>query len=261
MTYLRLLWTFFRIGILTEMEYRANFYVQMVQSLVAVGSALAGLAVVFAHTETLAGWHQAELVALLGVYFLVLGMINTVIRPSMQRFMEDVRKGTLDFTLTKPEDAQFLVSVQQVEIWKVVDLLLGLGLLATATVQMGTRVGLWQAAGFAVALLAGGAIVYSFWLMLATFTFWFVKIENILVIFQSMYQAGRWPISIYPPWLRLTLTFLVPVAFAVTVPAEGLVGRLTWRTLLEAVGLAVALLAISRLFWRRGIRHYSGASA
>ena len=28
--------------------------------------------------------------------------------------------------------------------------------------------------------------------ILATFAFWFIKVENILVIFQSMYQAGRW---------------------------------------------------------------------
>ena len=41
-----------------------------------------------------------------------------------------------------------------------------------------------------------------------------------------MYEAGRWPIGIYPPWLRAILTFVVPVGFAITVPAEGLVGRL-----------------------------------
>jgi len=76
-----------------------------------------------------------------------------------------------------------------------------------------------------------------------------------------MYEAGRWPVSLYPGWLRFALTFIVPVAFATTVPAEALSGRLTWPTLLEAVALAVALLAASRWFWRVGIRNYSGASA
>jgi ABC-2 type transport system permease protein len=88
-----------------------------------------------------------------------------------------------------------------------------------------------------------------------------VKVENILVIFRTMYQAGRWPVGIYPQWLRVTLTFIVPVAFAVTVPAEGLVGRLDLQGLLQAVGLAGALLLASRLFWRVGLRAYSGASA
>jgi ABC-2 type transport system permease protein len=76
-----------------------------------------------------------------------------------------------------------------------------------------------------------------------------------------MYEAGRWPVGIYPPWLRWSLTFLVPVAFATTVPAEALSGRLTVQTLLGAVALAAALLLISRAFWRVGLRRYSGASA
>ena len=47
-----------------------------------------------------------------------------------------------------------------------------------------------QALGFLGMLATGAVIVYSFWMILATFTFWFVKVENILVIFQSMFQAG-----------------------------------------------------------------------
>jgi ABC-2 type transport system permease protein len=112
-----------------------------------------------------------------------------------------------------------------------------------------------------VVLLAGGAIVYAFWLILATLSFWFVRVENILVIFQSVYEAGRWPVGIYPPWMRFGLTFLVPVAFAVTVPAEALTGRLTPISALGAVALAAGLLIVSRFFWVLGLRNYSGASA
>jgi ABC-2 type transport system permease protein len=261
MAYLRLLWIFFRIGVLGELAYRVNFVVQLFQSLLGLGTALGGLAVVFSHTDTLGGWRPDELVALVGVYFLVGGAINLVIQPSMELLIESVREGTLDFTLTKPEDAQLLVSVQQVQIWSLIDIVLGFGVLIAALVQLGTHVGAWQAIAFAIALLAGGAIIYSFWLILATCSFWFVRVENILVIFQSMYEAGRWPVSLYPQWLRWALTFVVPVAFATTVPAQALTGRLTWQTLLGAIALAGVMLVASRLFWRVGIRHYSGASA
>jgi ABC-2 type transport system permease protein len=139
--------------------------------------------------------------------------------------------------------------------------MMGLGVLVFALVRMGERVGGWEAAVFILMLLAGGVIIYSFWLILAALSFWFVRVENILTVFQSMFEAGRWPISLYPGWLRYGLTFVVPVAFAVTVPAEALTGRLNWETLLIAVALAVVLFVVSRLFWRAGLRHYSGASA
>jgi ABC-2 type transport system permease protein len=261
MGYVRLLWLYVRLGTLNELEYRANFFMQLAQVAISLLTALAGLSVVYAHTDTLAGWRSDELLALLGVYFLVGGLISFVIQPSMQRLMEDVRLGTLDFTLTKPEDSQLLVSARQVEVWKLLDIVLGIGVLATALVRLGANVGVTQALAFGVALLAGGVIVYSFWLILATMTFWFVKVDNILVIFESMYQAGRWPIGIYPRWLRAALTLLVPVAFAVTVPAEALVGRLAAPTLLGALGLATLLLLVSRWFWSVGVRRYSGASA
>lgn len=258
---IRIVFTFLRLGALNELEYRANFFIQSFQALLGLLVALGGLQIVFNHTADLGGWQPAELLALVGVYQIIGGLINTVINPSMQRFMEDVRKGTLDFVLTKPADAQLLVSVREFRIWRVVDVFLGSAVLVVALVRLGERVGWQQALLFGLALLCGAAIVYSFWLILATFSFWFVRVENILVIFQSMYQAGRWPVGIYPQWLRITLTFIVPVAFAVTVPAEGLVGRLDLPSLVQAMGLAAALLLVSRFFWRFGLRAYSGASA
>jgi ABC-2 type transport system permease protein len=260
-TALRLLWSFTRIGVMNELEYRLNFFVQLFQSILGLASAGAQLAIVFSYTDALAGWRPAELIGLLGVYFMVGGVIRSVIQPSMQRFMEDVRLGTLDFTLTKPADSQVLVSLKQIEVWKVADVVLGAALMAVAVSRMGEQVGVAQAVGFAIALLAGSAMVYSFWLFLATCTFWFVRLENIMVIFQSMYEAGRWPVGIYPGWLRGMLTFVVPVAFATTVPAEALAGRLNPMTLAGAVALAAVLLLFSRWFWTFGVRHYSGASS
>jgi ABC-2 type transport system permease protein len=261
MRYVRLLWSFFRVSSLREIQYRANFIIQALQSLVGLGTGLAGLGVVFAHTSNLGGWKPPQLLAVLGVYFLVGGLINVVIRPSMQRFMEDVRLGTLDFVLTKPSDAQFLVSVREVQFWKVLDVLMGVGVLMLSAILLAGSVGVVESVLFAVSLLAGGVIVYGFFTILATLTFWVVRADNILVIFLSVYEAGRWPVTIYPSALRYALTFLVPVAFAVTVPAQSLTGHLTGGTLLEAIALAIALSLVSRWFWNFGLRRYTGASA
>jgi ABC-2 type transport system permease protein len=261
MRYLQLLGAFFRVGVLGELAYRANFVVQLFQSVLELATSLTALAVIFSHTETLGSWQPDEVLALVGVYFLVGGMIGLVIQPGMEFLIDSVRDGTLDFTLTKPEDAQLLISVRRVEVWKLIDIGLGCVVLVTALFRLSEKIGFPEAGIFVIMLLAGAVIVYSFWLMLATLSFWFVRVENILVIFQSMYEAGRWPISLYPGWLRFALTFIVPVAFATTVPAEALTGRLSVQTTLGALLLATALFVLSRLFWRHGLQRYSGASA
>jgi ABC-2 type transport system permease protein len=163
--------------------------------------------------------------------------------------------------LTKPVDGQILVSIREFRFWQLTDVLVGLVVIITALVQMQVKLGIGQALSFVTALLLGGIMIYCFWLILTTTAFWLIRIWELVNLFQGLYAAGRWPVTIYPNWLRIGLTFLVPVAFAVTVPAEAITNRLTAPTLLGAFGLAILLMVLARFVWRLGVRSYSGASA
>ncbi len=261
MNLFRLMWSYFRIGAMNELQYRANFFLQVLQSLVALATGLIGLSLVFAHTTELRGWSRPELLAVMGVHVLMGGVIRATIQPNMERLMGDVQEGTLDFALTKPADSQVMVSVREIRIWQTVDIVMGLVLLSVAVYQLQAWLSISAVLGFVAALLLGAMTIYSFWLMLTTGAFWIVRMEQVVELFQGVYQAGRWPVGIYPGWLRTVLTFLVPIAFAVTVPAEALTGRLTWRTLLGAALLSLMLMFLARVVWRTGLRRYSGASA
>ena len=261
MTFFRLAWAHFKVGAMNELQYRVNFFIQLFQSLLALATGLIGLWLVFSQTDDLAGWLPAELLAVMGVHILMGGVIQTFIQPNMGRLMEDVHKGTLDYTLTKPADSQALVSIREVRIWSMVDVLTGAIVLGVAAAQLERHVGIGDAAFFVLALVLGTVMIYCFWLILTTGAFKVVRVENILELFSGVYQAGRWPVGIYPLWMRGTLTFLVPVAFAVTVPAESLTSRLTTGTLVLAIVFTAALVTVTRIVWRLGLRSYTGASA
>ncbi len=261
MSLLKLAWNYFRIGAMNELQYRVNFFIQVFQSLIALTTGLVGLGLVFSHTTELGDWSRAELLAVMGIHILMGGLIRTTIQPNMARLMGEIQEGTLDYALTKPADSQGMVSVREVRIWQVVDVVTGLIVLGFAVSQLRASLDPWHMAGFVTALLLGGLMIYSFWLILTTGAFWVIRMENIIELFEGVYQSGRWPVSIYPDWLRTGLTFLVPVAFAVTVPAEALTNRLRPETLLLAGVFTAALLAFARWFWHRGLRQYSGASA
>jgi len=261
MRILKLIWSYLRINIANEMQYRVNFFIQLLQSFIALATGLISLWLVFSHTSQLGGWSRPELLLVMGVYTMMGGAIQSAITPNMLRLLDDIHDGTLDFALTKPVDGQALVSIREFRFWQLTDVIVGLIVIGAAISQMQTEVGLWQAASFAVALFLGGIMVYSFWLILTSIAFWVIRIFELVDIFQGIFAAGRWPVGIYPDWLRIGLTFLVPVAFAVTVPAEALTNRLTPLTLLGASGLAVLLMALARFVWRLGVRSYSGASA
>jgi ABC-2 type transport system permease protein len=257
----RLAWLYFRVGSMNELQYRANFFIQLLQSAVSVGTAVVVLALVYSHTDALNGWSQSELLVVMGIQILLGGVIKTSIQPNMQRLMEEVRDGKLDFALTKPEDAQVLVSVRDVRIWRAVDVLAGAAVLGYGISGLEQPVGVADAGLFALLLVVGALLIYCFWLVIATLAFWIVDTWSIIELFDGVYQTGRWPVSIYPVWLRVGVTFLFPLAFAITVPAEAVTSRLEWSTVGLALGFALAFFAFTRWWWGFGLRRYSGASA
>jgi ABC-2 type transport system permease protein len=258
---LRVGWLFLKVGVLNELQYRVNFVVQLFQSLIQVATGLAVLALVYSHTDELNGWSESELLTVLGIQILLGGVIRAAVQPNMVQLMEDVREGTLDYALTKPEDAQLLVSVRQFRIWQLTDLVSGAILVAVGLAGVERSVGPLDAIAFGLALSLGAVMIYCFWLLITTGSFWIVRMEHVLELFEGVYLTGRFPVGIYPAWLRYTVTFLVPIAFAVTVPAEAMTSRLDAETLLLSFGFAAVLFALTRWFWRVGLRHYGGASA
>lgn len=261
MNSLRVAWLYFRIGTMNEMQYRVNFFVQLVQSVIAIGTGLVGLWLVFAHTHALGSWTLYQLLIVMGVFTLMGGLIQTVIQPNMERLMGEVQDGTLDYAFTKPVDAQLLVSVREIRFWNLVDVLTGLLVVIYGIIHLPTHPSLLSILAFLAVLVLGGLMIYSFWMLLTTCAFWVVRMDELVNLFQGVYNAGRFPVTIYPGWMRAGLTFIIPVAFAVTVPSEALTNRLTGATVLGALALTAALLTLTRLFWRLGVRRYSGASA
>jgi ABC-2 type transport system permease protein len=257
----RLSWLFLKVGVLNELQYRVNFVVQLFQSAIALIVGLVVIALVYSHTNELNGWSQSELLCVLGIQILMGGAIKTYIQPNMTKLIEDVREGKLDYTLTKPEDSQMLVSVREVRIWQVVDLVSGAVVLAYGISQIATDLGALDALAFGAALLLGGVMIYCFWLVIATGAFWVVNMWHAVELFDGIFATGRFPVGIYPGWLRYSVTFLVPIAFAVTVPAQAVTSRLQWQTLVLAVVFAAVLFAFTRWFWHFGLKNYTGASA
>lgn len=253
--------TFLRIGVMNELQYRANFFLQIIQSVVAVGTGLIVLALIFSQTDALDGWTRPQLLAVLGVFTMVGGVIGFIIEPNMGRVMADVRQGTFDYVLTKPVDSQLLVSVREFRLWKLTDVIVGAGVVVWAVIVDDAPTGLANVAGFAVSLLAGSLMIYCVWLMLTTGAFWFVRMEMLQELFTGLYRAGQYPVGVYPGWLRAGLTFLIPIGFAVTVPSEAVTGRLTIGRLAVAVGFVLFLMALTRIVWQWGVKNYSGASA
>ena len=259
--YLRLLVIFYKNTLISEVEYRLNFWTNIGLSLFWLVWASLSVRVYFFHADTIAGWSYYELLVVMGLFFAMNGYRQVVLEPNLARLTEYVRLGTLDYILTKPVDSQFLVSLRKIGIYNWGDPLLGMGLVTYALWRLGHVPSMGEIALFVVLIVAAAVLLYSLYLMLQTTTFWLINVERADAVAMGLLETGRFPVSFYRGWVKTALTVVVPVAFLTTFPAEALLGRLDWWLALIAIGLAVVLFIVASLFWRFALTRYTSASS
>jgi ABC-2 type transport system permease protein len=261
MHHLRLLATFLRVNIQQDLAYRADTLVSLAMNVMWLGWELLGLQIIFSNTPTLAGWGPGELVSLLGVWRLANTLMAALIWPNTQRFNTSIRDGSFDYFLLQPIGSQFLVSFSRVIVWRVWEVLLSIVLIVTGIIISGGSTTPLHIFNFLLLLLSGLAVIYSLWIVMIACTFWFVKFDNNVTILQALMDSGRYPATVYPAWLRLIVTFIIPIAIATTIPLQAMRGELAGWQILSFLAAGVACLLISSLVWRTGVKRYSGASS
>ena len=260
---LRLIACFIRASFQEEAAYRANFGISLLSSLLNLITGVLGVMVLFGQVESVHGWNLPATLALLGVYLIVCALRSLFIGPGLESLAGmdgEVWSGTFDFTLIRPVNTQFLVSVRKWRLFSLFDLLLGLGVLAVAVLQLHATLTAWQILSFVLALLAGISILYAILLIFAALVF---RSPGVLFtwVFDGVFQLARYPLRMYPGWLQLLLTWVVPVGVITTLPAEALTTTLSPKSLVAVLLVAAALTGAASLLFRQGLRRYTSASS
>lgn len=260
---LRLIGSFIRISTLNALAYRTNFAISLLHALLNLATGVLGVAVVFGQVETIQGWDFDATLVILGVYLVVSAMRSLFISPSLDALAGlggEIWDGRFDFTLLQPVDVQFLVSLRHWRPLALFDLVLGLGTLGVAMARLGETLTPQQVAAFVLTLGAGLATLYAILLAFAALVFWSPGFL-FTWLFDGLMQLARYPTGLYPGWLRLVLTWVVPVGIVTTVPAQALTGQLSGGMLAASLGIALVAFGGASVFFRRAVGRYASASS
>jgi ABC-2 type transport system permease protein len=110
-------------------------------------------------------------------------------------------------------------------------------------------------------LISSTVLLYSLWILTVSAAFYVVKVDNLTYLFNSIFDAARWPRSFFPGVMRFVFTAIVPIALMTTFPAEAMLGRLESQSLLISVVGSFVFAALARFVWTRSIRRYTSASS
>jgi len=258
---LKVLSALLKINIQMSLAYRADTLINILLNLMWLGWELLSLSIIFNNTSTLGGWGLPELVALLGVFRLVNTLMIALVWPNTEKFNQSIRDGSMDYTILQPVNSMFLTTFSRITIWRAWDLMLAIVLIGVGINLSGDSVTLFQILTFVLLAVSGVIVIYSLWIVLIALTFWFTKFDNNVTIMQALLDSGRYPVTVYPVWLRIIVTYIIPIAVATTLPLQALRGDLTVSRILLFVAIGIASFLVASQVWKAGLKRYSGASS
>ncbi len=256
-----LLWIqFAKASGISELEYRANFFLRIITDIFWYATQLASFEVILAHIGQLSGWQAPQVRVFLAILFLVDAIFMTLFHANLDNLSQKVIKGQLDLVLAKPIDSQFTMSVEKVSLSYMINFFMVAAFLFWSLLSL-PQISLWQCLNL-LWLIPGGVIIsYSLRFMILSLVVAFVGAESIMYIWWSIYRLGMRPDSIYTPWMRYIVMSLVPVAFIASVPARLILNEWDFGLGLLAFLMPILTLWISRRVWGWALRNYASASS
>ena len=252
-----------RASLQQDLAYRANFWINLLHSILNLAVAVAAILILFSQIENLNGWSFSSTLGVMAVYLIISALRGLFIGPSLETLVgmgQEIWNGNFDFSLIRPVNIQFLVTFRIWRFFSLLDLFLGLGVLIYAAIQSTDTITWINWLLFAFALAAGTLILYALLLGLSALAFWSPGFM-ITWVFDALFQLARYPIGIYPSLVRILLTWIIPIGLITTIPAQALSGQIgIWMVFLSVVIAGLVFLAASWLF-RVGINRYQSASS
>ncbi|MCA3010820.1 MAG: ABC-2 family transporter protein [Myxococcaceae bacterium] len=250
-----------RASVMLAAQYRLDFVLDLLIGAFWTVAAVLPLVVVYRGSSKagVPGWTFGETLLVVGCFITLQAVIDGAISPSLTSVLDHVRKGTLDFVLLKPHDAQLLVSTARFHPWRVAGLVHAGVVFAVGFSEVGRGPALSGVAQALVLLTASTLLLYSLWLLIVSVSFFAVKVDNLGSLFTSIFDAARWPAPVFRGAFRVVFTFVIPLVVMTTFPAEALLGRLPGTTLAASVLGALGFGFAARVVWKASLARYTSA--
>lgn len=270
--YPRVLMTFLRNGLVREMTFRANFIIQVITRAFWFFAQVTLFELIYGNVNVINSWSREEYFAFMATGMLINAIVETFFMPNCANFSELIRTGNLDFALLKPIDTQFLISFEKVNLAMLNQVVLAIGLLIYALVQIGEPVSVTQVLLYCCYVLIAVTFFYSLMITLAATSVWFGRNQGLYDFWFYITIFARYPREIYngrkadviegADVLQFAFTYIVPILLVVTVPAKALVKTVEHPEFFVLAALsAVAGLGLSRLAFRFALKSYRSASS
>ena len=254
--------TYVRFAFKSVAQYRADFGIAFVASILHTGSTLVFLAVVFANIPRLASWSFHEMLLIWGLAETAVNLANTFFDVP-HRIYAYVQRGYLDLLLVRPLSPLVQIAGESgITLMALGRALVGVVAILTALAALRAQVPWWAALYLPLVIISSTLLFFSVQLLLSCLSFWFVNTVSVLQTMAWMNRFGQYPVTILALPLQFLFTWVLPYAMLGFYPAAFLLRGGEYRLYgLLAPLIGFGFFGASQLVWRVAIRHYQSTGS
>ncbi len=243
-----------------EAVYRTNFLTAIIVDLIWMFIELAYFSVIYANTETLAGWTKHQVFFFLGIFFASDAIFTTFFQRNFWTFSDLVNKGDLDILLTKPVNPVFMALTRWINLTAIFNFFMGISIAVIYADRAGFVGGwhwllvvFWLFVGLVTQLLVRFA--FSIWI------FWTERSFALMRLYYQFFTFATKPDTIYPKAIRYVILTAIPFAFIGSIPTRALLFGLKPTEYLVVFVVLSSFLIFNITMWKKGIRRYQSVSS
>jgi len=239
-------------------EFRLDFFTSVVHYLVYQALFIVFWKSILGFTGGALGeWTFPDLVVLTAFTLLATAILQWF--EGFEQLSGKVLTGGLDKYLSKPVSPLFALLAEELNgVASAQQLASGVILLGGVCLYFDIRITLLGTLA-SLALLTLGCLVLTLLRgCLALLSFWLGDVSRITQLLNVSNDFERYPINLFPPWLRGFLTWILPVGLISTFPVLVFVGKTSAAGSFLAIGAVLALVwsAIFAWTWRHAVARY-----
>jgi ABC-2 type transport system permease protein len=256
--YLRIWWLMSKNSFLMMLSQKLGFAIFLTGKLLRFGFFILFLIFLVKGTNSLAGYnlHQTLL------FFLTFNLVDVLgqfLFREVYRFRPQVVSGSFDLTLTKPTSALFRTLMGGADIIDLITIPPLLG--AVYWVGASLNPGVMQIILYVLLVANGLLIATAFHIAVISLGIITLEIDHSIMIYRDLVALGRFPIDIYREPLKGILTYLVPVAIMISLPAKALIGLTSFWGVVASLLIGILAMFMSIKFWHFALKYYTSASS
>ncbi len=263
MRYVKLYFTCIKRSMMSRLEYKKDTIIALLSFLFSNACSLCSLFFILQAIPSLRGYTLAEVGFFYGFSMLPIALDHLFSDEFWLVAYRRVQLGDMDMHFLRPVPVMFQMFAETFQPEGFGEMILGVVMIIACGVNLHVNVTFGAIFVLVIGAIFGAIIITSFKVAFSALAFIFKRSGPLLQIIYGFTNYAKYPIAIYPKFIRIILIFILPFGLFVSLPIDTLLygSYNPYLLSLGIVGAAVVFFALATLIWTRCEKHYESTGS